>query len=40
MNLRSKLSKKKKFFISSDKIVRIEEIIYALKYNFNLIFLD
>jgi len=27
-----------KLFIPSDKIVQIEKIIYALKYNFNLIF--
>jgi len=29
-----------KFFILSNKIVRIEEVIYAPEYNFNLIFLN
>jgi len=29
-----------KLFIPSDKIVRIEGIIYAPEYNFNLIFLS
>ena len=28
-----------KLFISTNSVVRIEEIIYILKYNFNLIFL-
>jgi len=29
-----------KLFIPNDKIIQIEEIIYVLEYNFNLIFLD